>query len=472
MARIITGARGIGRVLVEDGFKYQFNRQSQSTMHWRCWRTTCGAKLKTNLFDRNDEDPNVRVVEREQHDHEEDDAVIQKGIFLNDAKGSVRDDPTRPIKRVYDQHVSAIHREAGGSDQEIPDFQSVRSQMSRVKSAEVPDTPQDIDDVNIEGSWARSWRNKRFLLHQDNDWGIAIFGTRRNLCALDQCQQLYMDATFRTAPRPYEQVFTILGEYYGRVLPLAIVLMTNRAIGHYRQVLQVLQRKIRRATGSEWEPEAIVCDFEQALITAIQTKLPNTRIEGCYFHFNQSLWRHVKDHGLTRAYRNHERVKKLIRKVMSIGFLPTAIVRNNFALLRTENRTRRLFRRYPGLVEFFNYVFNNYINGNFPVTLWNVYDRDMDCRTNNNAEGFHRAWNNRVQVRHPNLWIFIRHLKDLQAQTNQGIRSMDNGGQPTRRRRRWQRLENQLQRLKTDYIIGVRDVQRCWNAVSHLVTTF
>jgi hypothetical protein len=36
MARIITGERGIGKVLVEDGFKYQFNRQSQSTMHWRC----------------------------------------------------------------------------------------------------------------------------------------------------------------------------------------------------------------------------------------------------------------------------------------------------------------------------------------------------------------------------------------------------------------------------------------------------
>jgi hypothetical protein len=76
--------------------------------------------------------------------------------------------------------------------------------MSRVKSSEVPYTPRDIDDINIEGSYAQSWRNKRFLLHQDNDWGITIFGTRRNLHALDQCQQLYMDATFRTAPRPYK----------------------------------------------------------------------------------------------------------------------------------------------------------------------------------------------------------------------------------------------------------------------------
>ena len=72
---------------------------------------------------------------------------------------------------------------------------------------------------------------------------------------------------------------------------------------------------------------------------------------------------------------------------MSIGFLPMAIVRNNSALLYTENRTRRLFRRYPALVEFFNYMYNNYINGNFPIALWNVCDRDMDCRTNNHAEG-------------------------------------------------------------------------------------
>ena len=166
--------------------------------------------------------------------------------------------------------------------------------MSRVKSAEVPDAPQDIDDVNIEGSWARTWKNKRFLLHQDNDWGMTIFCTRKNRRALDQCELLYMDATFRTAPRPYEQIFTILGEYIGRVLPLAIVLMSNKAIGDYRQVLQVLQQKIQGVTGRDWEPVAIVCDFEQAQITAIQTELPNTRVEGCYFHFNQSLWRHVK----------------------------------------------------------------------------------------------------------------------------------------------------------------------------------
>ena len=90
--------------------------------------------------------------------------------------------------------------QADESNQEIPDFESVHSQMSRVKLAEVLDAPQDIDDMNIEGSWAQTWKNNRFLWHLNNDCGIAIFGTQGNLRALDQCEQLYMDATFCTVP--------------------------------------------------------------------------------------------------------------------------------------------------------------------------------------------------------------------------------------------------------------------------------
>ena len=69
---------------------------------------------------------------------------------------------------------------------------------------------------------------------------FAIFGTWGNLHALDQCEQLYMDATFRMAPRPYEQVFIIVGEYCRQALPLSIVLMTSRTIGHHRQALHIL----------------------------------------------------------------------------------------------------------------------------------------------------------------------------------------------------------------------------------------
>ena len=267
-----------------------------------------------------------------------------------------------------------------------------------------------------------------------------------------------MDATFGTTPEPYDQMFSILGDYHGRVIPLATALMTNRTTGHYRQVLQRIKRSVRGQTGHDWEPTAMVMDFEQALISAVETELPGcssvelptTSMHGCYFHFNQSLWRHIQDLGLARRYRHDERLQQLLRKVMSRGFLPTALVRNNFQLLRHAPQTRRLIiRRYAALHDFFDYARNTYIDGTFRIPLWNVYEKNMDCRTNNSAESFHRAWNNRVGVRHPNVWIYVPHLKDLQALTESDICAMNRGGHPTKRARRWERLENRLVALKS-----------------------
>ena len=85
------------------------------------------------------------------------------------------------------------------------------------------------------------------------------------------------------------------------------------------------------------------------------------------------------------------------------------------------------------------------------VPFWNVCDRNMDRRTNNEAEVFHCAWNNRVGVHHPNLWIYIRHLNDLQSLNQSDITARDRGGRPTRRSRRWQHLQNRLVQLKLEY---------------------
>ena len=281
-----------------------------------------------------------------------------------------------------------------------------------------------------------------------------------------------MDATFRTAPQPYEQMFNILGDIQGRVVPLVTALMIHRTIGHYREVFQVLKRKVTRVTRQQWDPAAALMDFEHALIIAVETELPTTRVEGCYFHFNQSLWRHIQELGLSRGYRDDERLRHVLRKVMAIGFLPTPLVRNNFALLRNARRTRRLIQNYATLNEFFAYVQNTYIDGNFRIPIWNVYDKNMDCRTNNNVESFHRAWNNRVGVRHPNFWIYVRHLKDMQASTESSIAAMRRGGLPTRRARRWRQLENRLVVLKDEYDQGVRPLDDYWDAISHLVHHF
>jgi len=131
--------------------------------------------------------------------------------------------------------------------------------------------------------------------------------------------------------------------------------MTGKTVGQYRQILQHLQNEVRRVTRHQLMPRRIVVDFEQALMIAIETEFPTSALSGCYFHFTQSLWRHVQNLGLASHYRRDRRLQKAIRKVMAIGFLPVLLVRQNFTLLRNSRTVQRLIRRYPSLDDWLQY---------------------------------------------------------------------------------------------------------------------
>ena len=124
-----------------------------------------------------------------------------------------------PAKRSYDNTVVRIRRQGGGDmAPEIPEYHNVRAQMDRRKRKFVPDIPHGIDDVEIRDEWAETWGGERDLLHIDNDWGVAVFGTDDDINMLRQSTKIYVDGTFRTAPHPYTQFFTIHAELNDRVL--------------------------------------------------------------------------------------------------------------------------------------------------------------------------------------------------------------------------------------------------------------
>jgi hypothetical protein len=90
-----------------------------------------------------------------------------------------------------------------------------------------------------------------------------------------------------------------------------------------------------------WNPQNAVCDFEVALVTALQTELPQTRVRGCYFHFAQSLWRKVTELGLVTNYRDNSndgrRLRKIVQKTMTIGFLPALIISRTFQVMKFDH---------------------------------------------------------------------------------------------------------------------------------------
>ncbi|KRZ54262.1 hypothetical protein T02_15201 [Trichinella nativa] len=140
-------------------------------------------------------------------------------------------------------------------------------------------TTQRVDHVAINGGNVGGVQNE--------SKHILVIPTGSNIKLLAATRTWGMDSTFKVVPQWYQQLFTIHAFVAGKLVPAVYCLCTGKDIGTYGFIFQVL---INRAAvlGVNLNPQAIICDFETALIPAIQGYFPNTRVQGCYFHFCQA----------------------------------------------------------------------------------------------------------------------------------------------------------------------------------------
>ena len=88
---------------------------------------------------------------------------------------------------------------------------------------------------------------------------------------------IYVDGTFRSAPNPYTQVFTIHAEYMGRVIVLAVALLNGKRQPQYAEIFQILLRDMTRVNGVI-NIQDVVSDFELGVFNAVRGAFPNAQI--------------------------------------------------------------------------------------------------------------------------------------------------------------------------------------------------
>ena len=97
----------------------------------------------------------------------------------------------------------------------------------------------------------------------------------------------------------------------------------------------------------------ITCDFELGFIRACEVVFPESRIQGCFFHFMQSMWRHIKDIGLCTIYRNSTIHRTLLKLPFVLAFCPIQDIESNF------NKIKDKFKNddhvTPKINEFYTY---------------------------------------------------------------------------------------------------------------------
>ena len=123
-----------------------------------------------------------------------------------------------------------------------------------------------------------------------------------------------------------------------------------------------------------------------------------------------TIWSHVQDLGLVTDYNDNNAVKKTIRMLMSLAFLPRPLVSPNFLIIEGSKTVLNSDK----LQTLCNYFKKTWLNGPFDIGLWNVNQETL--RTNNLVEGWHNRLNRSVGKHHPNLYELITNLRNSLTQ--------------------------------------------------------
>ena len=78
-----------------------------------------------------------------------------------------------------------------------------------------------------------------FVIYQDDE--MIVLATARNMDILEASDTLYMDGTFKSAPRIFSQLYSIHGVSYRRVVPLVYCLLADKSHATYYKMFRILK---------------------------------------------------------------------------------------------------------------------------------------------------------------------------------------------------------------------------------------
>jgi hypothetical protein len=138
-----------------------------------------------------------------------------------------------------------------------------------------------------------------------------IITSKFHLNFLAKVSYIFVDATFKIAPKNFYQVLNMLGyeEETNFTMPIAHVLMTNKSYLSYKKIFREIKDLIKQYNiDISFDRIIFKCDFEKSLLKSIREEFEKVKICGCFFHFIKSLWKKARNLGLTKkkSYRKYK----------------------------------------------------------------------------------------------------------------------------------------------------------------------
>lgn len=241
-----------------------------------------------------------------------------------------------------------------------------------------------------------------------------------NLEAISNAEHVFGDGTFTYAPKFFMQLYTLHIYKNNFYIPLVYCFLRNKQTSSYLMLWNMLEKLCLQLTNKPLQINVFHVDFEKAAHNAVLEKFPNCVIVCCNFHLGQSWYRRIQQNKLLlKEYLNKSsEVGTWLKCFFGLSYLPPNEISDGFTDLLSIAPTNMF-------TEFTDYILENYIlpDSAFPPVMW-ASAPSNNPKTTNGVESFHRHYNSQFYSPHPNMYLVIDTVLQIQTESELKLNSI------------------------------------------------
>jgi hypothetical protein len=295
------------------------------------------------------------------------------------------------------------------------------------------DIPLSLQRVNVGSQVVQFLHWNEVVQDGDQQRRAMLFTTAQDLIKLGQADEVYVDGTFKAAPPPFYQLFTIHSRIgydanHTTLMARAYMLLPGKTTAVYlaalNQLMTLMGQHMPAGAALQWTK--VSADFEVGLLNALRhadfDPEGALQLGCCHFHFCSAVYKRFAA-SMADLYRHGQGVRKFVRRLFALPFLPVHLVQPAYEVLLAQAVPADLLgdANWPAFQAYFR---STWIDNARNRHLANVFNRER--RTNNDVEGYHQRLNKILQ-KHPNLWAFIQGISEMHREDKVLEQQMEDG---------------------------------------------
>jgi hypothetical protein len=198
--------------------------------------------------------------------------------------------------------------------------------------------PRTSADISFPQELVTFPNGSDFLIMDDRneDQRLLILAMEDARSFLKEDETCFMDGMFSSCCQQFQQLYTVhvdLGstEEMNNVYPVIFALFPNKSEASDTWFFHLLKN-----WAPERKPQFIKIGFEVATYKVLRELFPEARISGCNFHFMHCLWCKLQEIGLTKEYKENERVQEFCRQCGTLNLIPKEHVEEGWITIMSE----------------------------------------------------------------------------------------------------------------------------------------